>query len=74
MRKGFFSVLWEGDMKKRAKRVAKAVVGAVRVAKKIAHLRREGVPEKQAQATAINMGKKGRIGIGGEYLPVGKKR
>lgn len=63
-------------MKKRAKakKVVKAVVGAVRVAKKIRHLRKEGTPRREAIATAINMEKKGRIGIGGEYLPVEKKR
>jgi hypothetical protein len=45
-----------------------------RVSKKISVLRHEGVPEKQAVATAINMGKKHRITASGGYRRVSKKR
>lgn len=43
------------------------------VSKKIGHLVKEGVPAKQAQATAISMGKAGRITPSGGYKPVKKK-
>jgi hypothetical protein len=43
------------------------------VSKKIKVLRHEGVPQKQAEAMAINMGKKGRITKSGGYKRVGKK-
>jgi hypothetical protein len=43
------------------------------VSKKIKVLRHEGVPEAQAVATAINMGKKRRITKSGGYRRVGKK-
>ena len=42
------------------------------VSKKIKVLMHEGVPAKQAQATAINMGKKGRITKSGGYRRVKK--
>ncbi|MDD5541906.1 MAG: hypothetical protein PHX83_01905 [Acidobacteriia bacterium] len=38
-----------------------------RVSKKIKKLRHEGVPEKQAVAEAMNMGREGRLGPRGGY-------
>jgi hypothetical protein len=43
------------------------------VSRKIKVLRHEGVPEKQAIATAISMGKAGRITKSGGYRHVKKK-
>jgi len=44
------------------------------VSKKISHLvKREGVPQEQAVAMAINMNKKGRLTKEGGYIPVKKK-
>jgi hypothetical protein len=44
------------------------------VSKKIKVLVGEGVPQKQAVATAINMGKKGRITKSGGYRRVAKQK
>jgi len=44
------------------------------VSKKIKVLRHEGVPEKQAIATAISMGKAGRITKSGGYRRVGREK
>jgi hypothetical protein len=43
-----------------------------RVSKKIEHLRKEGVPQKQAVATALEMERKHRLTPGGGYKPVKK--
>ena len=43
------------------------------VSKKIGKLVKEGVPQKQAVATAISMGKAGRITPEGGYRRVKKK-
>ena len=43
------------------------------VSKKIKVLRHEGVPEKQAVAMGVNMGKQGRITPSGGYKRVKKK-
>jgi len=51
--------------------IRKALKG--RVSKKIAHLVKEGTPQRQAIATALSMARKKRIGIGGEYIPVKQK-
>ena len=45
-----------------------------RVSKKISHLRKEGVPEKQAVAEALSMERKGRLGPKGEYKRVKKRK
>ena len=45
-----------------------------RVGKKIEVLRGEGVPQKQAVATALNMDRKGRLTASGGYIRAGKKR
>jgi hypothetical protein len=42
------------------------------VGKKIGILEKEGVPRRQAIATAVNMGKKGRITKSGGYRRVKK--
>lgn len=42
------------------------------VGKKIGKLRKEGVPQKQAVATALNMKKKGKLGPRGGYKRKGK--
>ncbi len=47
--------------------------GQKRVSAKISHLREEGVPEKKAVATALNMERAGRLGPKGGYKR-GKKR
>lgn len=44
------------------------------VSRKIKVLRHEGVPEKQAIATAISMGKAGRITKSGGYKRVKKSK
>ena len=44
------------------------------VSKKIKVLRHEGVPQKQAEAMAINMGKAGRITKSGGYRRVGREK
>lgn len=41
-----------------------------RVSKKISKLRHEGVPQKQAIATALNMERKKRITSSGDYKHV----
>lgn len=44
------------------------------VSKKIAHLRHEGVPQKQAVAEALSMERAGRLTPEGGYIRKGKKR
>ena len=44
------------------------------VSRKIGKLRREGVPRDQAVATAINMGRRGRITKSGRYRRVKNSR
>lgn len=43
-----------------------------RVSKKISHLRREGVPQDQAVATALRMNRAGRLTPSGGYRRVKK--
>lgn len=45
-----------------------------RVSKKISILRREGEPESQAVATALNMNRKHRLTKSGGYRRVGRKK
>ena len=45
-----------------------------RVGKKIAYLREEGVPRDQAIATAISMGRAGRLTRSGGYVRARRKR
>lgn len=42
------------------------------VSEKIGVLRKEGMPEKQAVATSISMGKAGRLRPGGRYVKARK--
>ena len=44
-----------------------------KVSKKISVLRREGVPQEQSVATALNMERKGRLTEGGGYKRVHRK-
>lgn len=44
-----------------------------RVSEKISLLRREGEPEDQAVATALNMERRGRLRRGGKYIPSGRR-
>ena len=44
-----------------------------RASRKISKLRREGVPEDQAVATALNMERKGRLTPTGGYKRVGRR-
>lgn len=48
--------------------------GRRRVGDKIRVLRREGEPEKQAVATALNMERSGRLREGGRYIHVSRSR
>ena len=43
-----------------------------RVSKKIRHLRHEGVPQERAVATALSMGREGRLTPAGGYRRVKK--
>lgn len=45
-----------------------------RVSEKISVLRREGEPEDQAVATALNMERRGRLRRGGKYVHVGGRK
>lgn len=44
------------------------------VSQKISVLRHEDVPQKQAVAMAINMGKAGRLRAGGKYVRKGSRK
>lgn len=45
-----------------------------RVSKKISILRHEGVPQDQAVATALNMGRRGRLTRSGGYIRSKRRR
>ena len=45
-----------------------------RVGSKISLLRREGMPEDQAVATALSMERSGRLRSGGKYIRKGHRR